>query len=340
MADIFDFNGAIEGITQALHHSGPFAGAWVDIGAVGSAIDRFTYAIVNETVAPVEIASSSYLNDADRDASERFSDSKSTTAQAGWTIRQGVTSSLGVTLQQTPLPGSISFGGSSSTTVSFERSDTQSISETQTWTWDTTIIKPARSREEVSVIVDEVTYETTFTARATFYGRVKTRVLIAPSNLIRVRELGIGELFTAYPHPRVQVIDLNNMQVELSGSFRAVRGRKYRVAVQEFKLGAGGKTPKTYQSGILFESALVDLGQFASFDGGTIGPPNDGIHYRVLGSRMEERPAAALCGYNDVSAPNLGEFLVETRLYEEWRDGKLLRSWTEEPSTFQGCVSV
>lgn len=70
----------------------------------------------------------------------------------------------------------------------------------------------------------------------------------------------------------------------------------------------------------------------------TIGP-RDGIQYTVIGVREEQRMAIQ-CGFNDTGLPNGGKFSIETRAYEEWSNGNLLRSWQEDVENFIGCVEV
>lgn len=67
----------------------------------------------------------------------------------------------------------------------------------------------------------------------------------------------------------------------------------------------------------------------------TIGP-RDGIQYTVIATRQETRMAIQ-CGFNDMGVPNGGNFQIETRAYEEWSNGNLIRSWTEDEETFLGC---
>ena len=70
----------------------------------------------------------------------------------------------------------------------------------------------------------------------------------------------------------------------------------------------------------------------------TIGPP-DGISY-VIVSNSEETVMDPICGYNDASFPNPAVFLVEARRYSEYREGKLVREWSETIRTFLRCESV
>ncbi len=70
-----------------------------------------------------------------------------------------------------------------------------------------------------------------------------------------------------------------------------------------------------------------------------IGAP-DGIHYTVSSTREFTQPTAA-CGFNDIGVENAGVFTVETRNYEEWSNGTLVRSWTEDSQPqFVRCVDV
>jgi hypothetical protein len=69
---------------------------------------------------------------------------------------------------------------------------------------------------------------------------------------------------------------------------------------------------------------------------GTIGPAN-GVSYRVVSSHEVVKMDAARCGYHDLSLPNGGVFRVETRVYSEYSNGKLLRTWTQEAETFVRC---
>lgn len=67
----------------------------------------------------------------------------------------------------------------------------------------------------------------------------------------------------------------------------------------------------------------------------TIGP-RDGKTYTVSSSREETRMTPK-CGFNDAGLPNGGIFRVETRVYEEWSQGKHIRSWTENVEEFVRC---
>jgi hypothetical protein len=69
-----------------------------------------------------------------------------------------------------------------------------------------------------------------------------------------------------------------------------------------------------------------------------IGPMN-GVHYTVASTTEVTRPSPA-CGFNDIGVANPGIFIVETRAYEEYRDGNLVRSWTEDVETFNRCGDV
>lgn len=72
--------------------------------------------------------------------------------------------------------------------------------------------------------------------------------------------------------------------------------------------------------------------------GDAIGVP-DGIHYTIVSTKEVTLPTAA-CGYNDLGIQNPGVYVVETRAYEEWRDGELKRSWTDDVETFSRCGDV
>lgn len=55
----------------------------------------------------------------------------------------------------------------------------------------------------------------------------------------------------------------------------------------------------------------------------------EGIVYRVVETRDVVEPTPA-CGFNDLGAPNNGRFRIETRIYEEYRDGRKVREWQED----------
>lgn len=74
-----------------------------------------------------------------------------------------------------------------------------------------------------------------------------------------------------------------------------------------------------------------------SSEGPKIGAPRDGITYRVESSTTTTRADAARCGYNDLSLPNTAIYRVEQRTYEEVKDGRVVRTWTETAESFERC---
>ncbi|WP_284890597.1 ETX/MTX2 family pore-forming toxin [Burkholderia sp. lyk4-R2A-23] len=348
MADVFNFNSAIEAIAAAekaaWHGTSP---AHVDLGSVGCVIDGFAYADTEPVVSPIQVEGSKFSNDTDAPSSQRFADSKTTSASTTWTVRQGVTSVFGQSVQ-VPLPHGVTVTANESRTVAFERTDAQTVSTTQTWSWDMTIPIPARSRVDLSLIVEDVSYSMSFTAVAKFSGSLKIGTIIwDPTGLHAYdpfhyyeQQFGVGELFAAHPHPRVQVADASTILVALSGVFETHGGRNYRIDSRQIPLKPGAADVQVVSATLVSGSrhALGNMRVLAADNGPQIGSP-DGIGYTVSSTRQELRPSPA-CGFNDLGVANGAMFNVETRFYEEWRDGTLVRSWVEEISTFDHCVDV
>ena len=69
--------------------------------------------------------------------------------------------------------------------------------------------------------------------------------------------------------------------------------------------------------------------------GATVGPP-DGVVYEVV-SQFEVLKPAVQCGFNRLSFPNPGVFAEETRVYREYRNGQVVRSWQDSFSRFERC---
>lgn len=70
----------------------------------------------------------------------------------------------------------------------------------------------------------------------------------------------------------------------------------------------------------------------------TIGTRN-GTSYSVISTRYVYEASAGYCGFNDLSIPNQAKFKVETLQYEEYDNGRFVRSWTEERKTFVECYT-
>jgi hypothetical protein len=71
--------------------------------------------------------------------------------------------------------------------------------------------------------------------------------------------------------------------------------------------------------------------------GPSIGRPN-GTTFTVVSTSTMVKPTPA-CGFNDLSLPNMGTFLVQGRQYETWLDGMLVATWPEQVETFQSCLA-
>jgi hypothetical protein len=71
-------------------------------------------------------------------------------------------------------------------------------------------------------------------------------------------------------------------------------------------------------------------------DGPAIGAPN-GVSYEIVAQHEVVRMDAGHCGYHDLSLPNGGVYHVETRVYHEHNQGRLVRTWTQEVETFERC---
>lgn len=330
MAKIFNFDEVVKAITRKQWNENSFA----DLRGVANTIDGFTYGPESIKTIPNRIQSLTYVNDAETAGAQRISDTKTTMATMSWTLRKGITSSTSQSIRA-PLPRGIEVFGSQSQQISLERTESQVTTVTQTWNWDTTIPIPARSQIDVDILVDEIEVVTNFTAIAKFYGHLVIRkpAYTDPVNV----KFGVGYFFTKFPAPQVTVLDECTIEVPIEGTLRNREGRRYRVEVHQKAL-QGSTAPTTFK-------AVMGTSSFLGFDclaraseGGTIGVP-DGIHYRVVSTREEVRPTPA-CGYNDAMAPIAAAFKVETRLCEEFSDGALVRSWTEDVETFDHCIDV
>jgi hypothetical protein len=162
------------------------------------------YEVEIPVMKPNVLANSAYSNNTDAAASEQFTDSKSTTASATWTITNGISKTNSFASAITHTDGSsltengsvtasfkflglgasanagLSHTGSTSDTssqtntlssnISLTDSNSQSISKTQTWSWNTSIPVPARSKVTASVIVEEANVSTRFWLRLAFRG--------------------------------------------------------------------------------------------------------------------------------------------------------------------------
>jgi hypothetical protein len=69
-----------------------------------------------------------------------------------------------------------------------------------------------------------------------------------------------------------------------------------------------------------------------------MGPP-DGVNYEIV-SEFEVLKPAIQCGFNRLSFPNPGIFKEEERVYREYRDGLIVRSWQDTFSRFVRCFRV
>ena len=78
---------------------------------------------------------------------------------------------------------------------------------------------------------------------------------------------------------------------------------------------------------------LKGVAQEQSQEEASINVPR-GISYRVIKVEYVIEPDIVNSGFNDLGTPKLGKFKVEHRLYEEYKDGELIRSWTEQVKTF------
>ena len=140
----------------------------------------------------------------------------------------------------------------------------------------------------------------------------------------------IGKLFSEFPDADIEVQNDSTIQLKISGEFKCNQGLGYFIQTIEKPIDNSQILPLSNR---IFSMKLI-----TADDPPQIGPP-DGIHYIVTSQREETKPSVA-CGFNDVGVPNMGKFLIETRQYEEYRSGKLIRSWSETIETFRECVPV
>lgn len=332
MAEIFNFDEVVT--SKIREHWG--GNAFWDLRGIAETIDGFVYGPMLIETIPNKVQELIYVNDADAVGTQRISDTKTTTATLAWTLRKTVSSSSTQSIK-VPLPKGIEISANQSQQVSLERTDSQTHTVTQSWSWDTTIPIPARSQLNVEIVVDEIETKCDFTASATFSGEVVIVKITIGEGLQRIR-FGVGDFFARYiGDPRVSVIDNHAIAVPIEGELRNREGRKYHIEVHQLPLQGDAK-PTSFKALVATRSMLGVGGMMPTLDGDTIGTP-DGISYRIVSTRDEVRPTPA-CGYNDAMAPIAGSFKIETRFYEEFRDGSLVRSWTEDVETFDHCIDV
>lgn len=162
------------------------------------------YEVKTPVMEPNVLASSMYSNNTDAAASEQFTDSKSTTATATWTVTNGISTTNTFASAITHTDGSsltengsvtanftfFGLGGSAnaglshtdttsntssqtntlSNNISLTNARSQSTSKTQTWSWNTSIPVPPRSKVTASVIVQEANVSTKFWLPLAFRG--------------------------------------------------------------------------------------------------------------------------------------------------------------------------
>lgn len=95
---------------------------------------------------------------------------------------------------------------------------------------------------------------------------------------------------------------------------------------------------KTFCLSVLAAGVLAAFAMVAPAQSGgpTIGAPN-GVSYEVTSTREVTRMDGGRCGYHDLSLPNGAVFRVETRVYREFKEGKLLRTWQATAELFVRC---
>jgi hypothetical protein len=71
-------------------------------------------------------------------------------------------------------------------------------------------------------------------------------------------------------------------------------------------------------------------------DGPNLGAPH-GISYEVIRASQIVRMDAGRCGYHDLSLPNGAVYSIETRVYHEYNQGRIIRTWTENAEVFPRC---
>ncbi len=68
--------------------------------------------------------------------------------------------------------------------------------------------------------------------------------------------------------------------------------------------------------------------------------PRDGITFYVSSSVIITKTSSGHCGYNDILIPNMAKFSRETRVYEQYVNGKFIKSWVKKVDIFIDCISI
>lgn len=75
------------------------------------------------------------------------------------------------------------------------------------------------------------------------------------------------------------------------------------------------------------------LAQVKNNNQATISVPK-GISYRVIKVEYVIEPDVVNSGFNDFGTPKLGKFKIEHRLYQEYKNGKVIKTWMKQVKTF------
>jgi hypothetical protein len=195
----------------------------------------FSYEPLPLTTTPGLLADAEYTNDTDAQGIETFANTKSTTAVQQFSVTNGYTIGVGVEIHV----GLPVIGGSvrGQYDVSCSKTEMQSISETESWTWSATIPVPPRSRVVASVILQRASYNPRFSARVRVRGKVTWSYSRPRTEYSAVWD--IGSLLAHFPYPGVTVIDDSTIEIAIDGQLVGVQGLRTIVKVQQFKIDTG-----------------------------------------------------------------------------------------------------
>jgi hypothetical protein len=314
----------------------------IDFSQTEISLYRLDYEKLDPLISPEIIASTSFTNDTDSLITQRFSDRRTTTTTASWSLDHTINLSLTASASASFV---LSASVTASTSISFREQQSGTTSQSQEWSWDASVPVPPRSRVEVNILVQKATYSPRFTAillidkslilRGNLNGKARAIMVIPGLTAgITIEKYSFLSVFldtSPNAPPDAWRHNMSALKLTLSGRFNGVVGVNKIVTAKQFPINSGEQVALT----ILPSRAPAAMQVDKIADGPTIGP-SDGVTYSILSTR-EDRRATPLCGYNDIGVPNTGVYRIESRLYTEYRTGSLVRTWQEDAETFVRC---
>ncbi len=205
--------------------------------------------------SPEVLASTSFKNDTDVTDSAQFQQNKSTTASFSVAISEGVKIGAETTVQ-TQIPfiakGEVSLSAEASL------SSTQNVgsSETQSFSVNTTINVPPRSRVEASLLISSLSYKGKLNVQMVVGGQIRilfgsTRLVVPiadvitaiqanpPGNWTFTDKTGAKFQLSNGDMAMFSVTDTKQVQFAASGDLQAKFGAKQTVDVKQFNLTDG-----------------------------------------------------------------------------------------------------